>query len=50
MMTTNLSRSQPMAMPWNDDIYFFKPVDFESFIRAVSEVGLYWLLVNEPPR
>jgi len=25
-------------------------VDFEAFARAVSEVGLYWLLLNEPPR
>jgi len=25
-------------------------VDFEAFARTVSEVGLYWLLLNEPPR
>ena len=30
--------------------YIVKPVDFESFARAVSEVGLYWVLLNEPPR
>src|SRR5712691_9695203 len=30
--------------------YIVKPVDFESFARAVSEVGLYWLLLNEQPR
>ncbi|PYO66982.1 MAG: two-component system response regulator [Gemmatimonadetes bacterium] len=30
--------------------YIVKPVDFEAFARAVSEVGLYWLLLNEPPR
>ncbi len=29
--------------------YIVKPVDFEAFARAVSEVGLYWLLRNEPP-
>jgi two-component system, response regulator len=29
--------------------YVVKPVDFESFIKAVSELGLYWLLINEPP-
>ncbi|HVH68610.1 MAG TPA: response regulator [Gemmatimonadales bacterium] len=29
--------------------YIVKPVDFESFARAVSEVGLYWLLLNEQP-
>ena len=30
--------------------YIVKPVDFESFARAVSDVGLYWVLLNEPPR
>ena len=29
--------------------YIVKPVDFEAFARAVSDLGLYWLLVNEPP-
>jgi CheY-like chemotaxis protein len=29
--------------------YIVKPVDFEAFARAVSEVGLYWLLLNEQP-
>ncbi len=26
-----------------------KPVEFESFTEAVSKLGLFWLLVNEPP-
>ncbi len=29
--------------------YIVKPVDFEKFIRSVSELGLYWLLLNKPP-
>jgi CheY-like chemotaxis protein len=29
--------------------YIVKPVDFEAFARAVSEVGLHWVLVNEQP-
>ncbi len=29
--------------------YIVKPVDFDKFADAVSEIGLYWLLLNEPP-
>lgn len=27
--------------------YIQKPVDFENFVSAVSEIGLYWLLLNK---
>ncbi len=30
--------------------YIVKPVDFDKFAEAVAEIGLYWLLLNEPPR
>ncbi len=30
--------------------YVVKPVDFESFAKAVQELGLYWLLLNQPPK
>ena len=29
--------------------YVVKPVDFEGFAKAVSQLGLYWLLTNQPP-
>jgi len=31
-------------------LYFRKPVDFHLFGEAVRNLGLYWLLLNEPPR
>jgi two-component system, response regulator len=30
--------------------YVVKPVDFDAFAEAVSSLGLYWLLVNQPPK
>lgn len=29
--------------------YVRKPVDFNEFVEAVRQVGLYWLVLNEPP-
>ena len=29
--------------------YIRKPVDFEEFLVAVRRLGLYWLLLNQPP-
>jgi two-component system response regulator len=29
--------------------YVRKPVDFNQFLDAVRQLGLYWLVLNEPP-
>ena len=29
--------------------YIRKPVDFAAFLEAVREIGLYWLVLNQPP-
>ena len=29
--------------------YIVKPVDFDQFTEAVRHLGLYWLLLNQPP-
>jgi two-component system response regulator len=29
--------------------YVRKPVDFNEFVDAVRQLGLYWLLLNQPP-
>lgn len=30
--------------------YIVKPVDFDQFTEAVRQLGLYWVLLNGPPR
>jgi DNA-binding response OmpR family regulator len=29
--------------------YIRKPVDYEQFVEAVRQLGLYWLVLNESP-
>jgi two-component system response regulator len=30
--------------------YIIKPMEFDMFQKAVKEAGLYWVLLNKPPR
>ncbi|WP_447979815.1 response regulator [Candidatus Nitrospira bockiana] len=29
--------------------YVVKPVDFQRFVAAVKELGVFWAIINEPP-
>jgi two-component system response regulator len=41
----DLARSYALGV----NSYIVKPVDFDKFTEAVRTIGLYWLLLNEPP-
>lgn len=29
--------------------YVVKPVDFQDFVKAISDLGIFWAVLNEPP-
>ncbi len=50
MMTSSTEQSdliESYALGVNS--YVVKPVNFESFVQAVADLGLYWMLLNQPP-
>jgi two-component system response regulator len=30
--------------------YIVKPVEFDKFMNAVSQLGIFWLMINQPPK
>jgi two-component system, response regulator len=39
-----------MAYALGANSYVVKPVDFDAFLEAMSNLGFYWLLLNQPPK
>ena len=29
--------------------YVIKPVDFQEFVKAIADLGIFWAVLNEPP-
>jgi CheY-like chemotaxis protein len=50
IMTTS-KEEQDVAQSYDlgANSYIRKPVDFKQFVDSVGHLGLYWLVLNEPP-
>jgi two-component system response regulator len=50
VMMTSSKEERDIISSYNLGVnsYVVKPVDFKSFVEAVGELGLYWLITNQP--
>jgi two-component system response regulator len=49
LTSSNLEEDLIRGYELGANSYVRKPVEFEQFMDAVQQLGIYWLLLNEPP-
>ncbi len=49
LTSSNEDRDITKSYDLGANSYVRKPVEFEQFVVAVGQIGLYWLLLNEAP-
>jgi two-component system response regulator len=49
LTSSNEDRDRLNAYTHFANSYVIKPVDYDQFVTAASQLGLYWLVLNTPP-
>ncbi len=49
LTSSNEERDRVRGYGLGANSYVRKPVDFDAFVTAAAQLGLYWLVLNEPP-
>jgi two-component system response regulator len=51
VVLTSSKEEQDLAASYDLGVnsYIRKPIDFAQLAQAVQQLGLYWLVLNEPP-
>ena len=51
VMLTSSREEQDLVRSYNLGVnaYVVKPVDFNEFVGAIKELGLFWAVINQPP-
>jgi CheY-like chemotaxis protein len=51
VMLTSSREEQDLVRSYDLGVnaYVVKPVDFSDFVQALSRLGLFWAVINEPP-
>lgn len=52
VVMTSSREEQDLVTSYNLGVnsYVVKPINTDSFVKAVSDLGLYWLIVNQTPQ
>lgn len=51
VMLTSSKEEQDLVRSYELGVnaYVVKPVDFNEFVRAIADLGIFWAVLNEPP-